>query len=590
MACNGNTTEYCGGPNRLNVYSSTGTVSSSSASSTPSATPGAAPAGWQALGCYTDSVNTRTLANAQYLGVPMTWEICTAACASGGYSYSGVEYANECYCDNTIAASGTLAPDGNAGCNMACAGSASEICGGSNRLTMFQKTGTTSTTGTSATSTPTASTVATLPKGWKSYGCYVDGTYGRILNNQQPDNAKLTVESCVATCIGLGYGIAGMEYGVQCFCDSFTRNQAALTTNDQCNMACAGNSSEFCGAGNRVSVYSNATLQAYQPPAVQKTGLPGSWTYQGCLYDDAVTRTFPYQIEFQNNNTATACLSLCSQYGYGAGGMEYGEQCFCGDQAQVIAAGSKFMPETDCAMPCTGNSSYLCGAGNRISFYNWTGTPLESWSFTQGTAGGQYQFLIGGPIIPLITTVGLNNKIVYMEKFGTEPANNSTGTYELDLSQLSNYNQAWRPMHVKSDIFCSAGLVLPDKAGRQINIGGWANDATYGIRLYTPSGSAGVWGTTDWQENVNELSLMSGRWYPTAMIMANGSILVVGRRGWLKWSGRSVLGDSTSTSGRHSTSLLRLPGTHRCVQFVSVPRSASFRRSLHCILQRSPYP
>jgi hypothetical protein len=37
-------------------------------------------------------------------------------------------------------------------------------------------------------------------------------------------------------------------------------------------------------------------------------------------------------------------------------------------------------------------------------------------------------------------------------------------------------------MHVKTDVFCSAGLTLPDKAGRQINIGGWANDATYGIR------------------------------------------------------------------------------------------------------------
>lgn len=83
-------------------------------------------------------------------------------------------------------------------------------------------------------------------------------------------------------------------------------------------------------------------------------------------------------------------------------------------------------------------------------------------------------------------------------------------------------------MHVKTDVFCSAGLVLPDKVGRQINVGGWADDATYGIRLYWPDGSPGVWGTNDWQENVAEVSLQVGRWYPSAMTMPNGSILVVG--------------------------------------------------------------
>lgn len=79
-----------------------------------------------------------------------------------------------------------------------------------------------------------------------------------------------------------------------------------------------------------------------------------------------------------------------------------------------------------------------------------------------------------------------------------------------------------------SDIFCSAGFVLPDRSGRQINIGGWSDESLYGIRLYTPSGSAGVWGTTDWQENDETVTLQNGRWYPSAMVMANGSILVVG--------------------------------------------------------------
>jgi hypothetical protein len=43
--------------------------------------------------------------------------------------------------------------------------------------------------------------------------------------------------------------------------------------------------------------------------------------------DNAVNRTFPYQLELEFNNTAEACLTQCATYGYGAGGMEYGQQC-----------------------------------------------------------------------------------------------------------------------------------------------------------------------------------------------------------------------------------------------------------------------
>jgi hypothetical protein len=117
--------------------------------------------------------------------------------------------------------------------------------------------------------------------------------------------------------------------------------------------------------------------------------------------------------------------------------------------------------------------------------------------------------------------------VTFLEKAGTG-APNTTGAYELDLAQINNFTGAWRPMHVLTDVFCSSSLTLPDKAGRQINLGGWSGDSTFGIRLYWPDGLPGVWGQNDWEENVNEVSLQAGRWYPTSMIMANGSILVVG--------------------------------------------------------------
>lgn len=49
--------------------------------------------------------------------------------------------------------------------------------------------------------------------------------------------------------------------------------------------------------------------------------------------------------------------------------------------------------------------------------------------------------------------------------------------------------------------------MLPDKAARQINIGGWSLDSTKGVRLYAPNGSPGVNGTNDWEENFEILHL-----------------------------------------------------------------------------------
>jgi hypothetical protein len=62
-------------------------------------------------------------------------------------------------------------------------------------------------------------------------------------------------------------------------------------------------------------------------------------------------------------------------------------------------------------------------------------------------------------------------------------------------------------MHVQDEIFCSASLVLPDKSGRILNIGGYSDVALFGVRILTPSGTAGVQGTSDWQEDQTNVAL-----------------------------------------------------------------------------------
>lgn len=225
--------------------------------------------------------------------------------------------------------------------------------------------------------------------------------------------------------------------------------------------------------------------------------------------------------------TPVSCLGMCGMFGYTAAGLEYGNECYCGDVSNIISSNAIRMPETDCSMPCPGNLTSICGAGNRMSLYYWTGSqPQYSFSYPQGNDAGSYSNLIGGVVTPLITMQSITGKVTFLEKYGTGLPN-STGAYELDLS-LGDRWKAWREMHVKTDLFCAAGLTLPDKAGRQLTIGGWSTDSLYGVRLYWPDGSPGVNGTNDWQEDVNSLRLQNGRWYPSALIMANGSIMVLG--------------------------------------------------------------
>ena len=566
MPCAGNSSEVCGGPNGLTVfYNGLGGIQTN---------PG--PTGWGSLGCYTDSTGGRTLTTGMAVqggASAMTVALCTSACKQNGFTYAGVEYANECYCGNTLSNGGGPASD-SSGCNMACAGNASEFCGGSNRLNVYKLGATASSGGPSSTAqgsggdppstastigqnadpspaTDRPSTISTatvtpsltvvngpsatgLSQGWSSKGCYVDAVNGRILPTQVPADNTMTVESCVSSCVANGYSVAGMEYASQCFCgNQIIQGGTKDTANPSgCNMNCAGNANEICGGPNRMSIYSNytGTVPVIQPPVQQNTSLPGNWKYVGCLTDAAggATRTFPWQIILPQNNSAQNCLSQCSAYGYGRGGMEYGDECYCGDLSDVEAAKATLTPDTDCNMICSGNASYFCGAGNRISYYAWQGSGLPQFNYPTGSAAGAYQFLIGAPIIPLIATPAINGKVVFVEKYGTEPAANSTGTYELDLSLLNNYSKAFRALHVKTDVFCSAGLVLPDRAGRHINVGGWSANSLYGVRLYAPSGQPGTAGTTDWQENYQELFLQNGRWYPSAMLLTNGSILVVG--------------------------------------------------------------
>ncbi|KAF4637471.1 hypothetical protein G7Y89_g616 [Cudoniella acicularis] len=456
MACSGNSSESCGGPNRLTLFWS-GTAATS-----PSNKPSVG--SFNYYGCYTEANTDRALQQAATASNLMTIEFCAAYCSA--FTYFGTEYGRECYCGNSFSAGSLAAPITD--CSMLCANDTTEYCGAGGRLSVYALNGTVSPTSAPSSAAPTTSSAAPtgFPSGWSSQGCWVDGVNGRILNYQQPDSKTNSLESCVQTCAGLGYTIAGAEYGAECYCDNFVYNGGVLAAaQTDCNVACPGTPSENCGGGGRLSLYSIGTPQVFLPPGPQKTGLPTGWAYTGCIQDNVVSAedskvtilTFPYMVSNNNNNTPTTCISQCQLFGYNAAGLEYGSQCF-----------------------------------------------------------------------PLIASQAVTGKVTFLEKAGTG-APNATGAYELDLTQIANFSAAWRQMtRPQSDVFCSGSVTMPDKVGRQLNVGGWAGESNFGVRIYWPDGSAGVPGVNQWVEDPQHLQLQVPRWYPSAMVMANGSILVVG--------------------------------------------------------------
>jgi hypothetical protein len=90
-------------------------------------------------------------------------------------------------------------------------GSPSEACGGPNRLTVF-----------SSGQTHTGPTTNPGPEGWTSLGCYTDSVAARTLSvrmDTAAGSAGMTVAQRASACHASGYGLAGVEYLGECYCD-----------------------------------------------------------------------------------------------------------------------------------------------------------------------------------------------------------------------------------------------------------------------------------------------------------------------------------------------------------------------------------
>ncbi|KAK6341387.1 hypothetical protein TWF696_008464 [Orbilia brochopaga] len=304
MSCSGNSTQRCGGNDRINVYLAGAATSSTTTTTTGTVTAGTTSSqtttaaattttgqvgnpetylGYVHNGCYAEpstgpkAFPTQIL-NGDWAGVNgMTVEKCLEAAKALNFGYAGLEYGGECWAYSSIAPAATSAASTD--CNMGCTGNTSQKCGGGNRFNYYSLTsGTVSTTAATATttvaangassSTTTTAAAATTTtaqagnpqtyRGYEAQGCYVNAppkVFAHQIANDNTPGTGMTPERCIDKAIEQGYQYCGVEYGRECWADTTMAAAPTKTVSTECTMPCPGNPLETCGNGNRIDVY-----------------------------------------------------------------------------------------------------------------------------------------------------------------------------------------------------------------------------------------------------------------------------------------------------------------------------------------------
>lgn len=356
-------------------------------------------------GCYKENDPDRQL-KVQLFGKDesMTNDKCVSACAAAGYAIAASEYVNECWCGNRFPK--TLADE--VDCNYVCAGNSSQTCGGNgyfhdhSHMSLFSN-------GKAQPPLPNVPPSVQPSYGAYNYsGCYTEGVGGRALADKQTASDEMTVATCGTFCSDYQY--FGIEYRSECFCGDMIGNRAAKAPETDCRLTCSGNSTQYCGGGNRLTVYGRGKISSSSSSSssggsptstgsstststsasTSSTGTPGAPTAvpsvagfvsQGCYTEGSSGRALGEAATASSAMTVEKCAAFCSSYTYF--GVEYQSECYCGN---TIGTGAILATDNGCTMACGGNPGQLCGGPNRLNFYKRNTSSASSSTVTSTTS------------------------------------------------------------------------------------------------------------------------------------------------------------------------------------------------------------
>ncbi|KAF4632511.1 hypothetical protein G7Y89_g5614 [Cudoniella acicularis] len=119
---------------------------------------------------------------------------------------------------------------------------------------------------------------------------------------------------------------------------------------------------------------SSSTISTSSAPAASWSGTPAIGTtidglsYLGCVAETSPRTLMSASYSDTQGMTIESCAAFCFASNYGLAGVEYAQECYCGN---VLLNGG-VVGATGCTMPCKGNSAEYCGGSVRISLFDIT--------------------------------------------------------------------------------------------------------------------------------------------------------------------------------------------------------------------------
>lgn len=113
--------------------------------------------------------------------------------------------------------------------------------------------------------------------------------------------------------------------------------------------------------------------------------LSSDWSYVGCVEESDGGRLlsgFGFASTLQNS--ISVCTAICGQMGYSMAGAEFGQECYCGNS--FTGDGGQVFADSECNLPCPGDSSQSCGNGWRIALYKRDASAVSSSTAATTTA------------------------------------------------------------------------------------------------------------------------------------------------------------------------------------------------------------
>lgn len=204
-------------------------------------------------------------------------------------------------------------------------------------------------------------------------GCYNEGPNGRALPDYFfEDDVLMTIEMCVGLCPN--YTFLGLEYGTQCWCSNSIQNGAFPVDNAQCDTVCAGNAREICGSDDTLSVF------LPPPPPPKRPANNITFSSVGCYAEPSDgSRALNKSRTATPDMTPDNCFNICGSSGFRYAGLEYGEECWCGNRLSTAATP---VDASHCNMNCSGDATRKCGGPEALDLYNGTFNPQAVASLT----------------------------------------------------------------------------------------------------------------------------------------------------------------------------------------------------------------